>query len=478
MIDIGSAIGPYKVTKKLGEDRMGAVFSASHETNDRQVKIKVLHPEYAKVQELTSRFLNEARAVNRIDHPGVVKVSDFGQLPDGTAYIVMESVRGESMAEMIKQAGGPLPLAKALNYSTQLAATLAIAHEKGIVHRDIKPDNVLIVSDLQAPGAEQTKLLDFGIAKLTADANAAGVKTRTSAIMGTPHYMSPEQCKGGKNVDEKSDVYSFGVLLFVMLTGSYPFDGEGVGDIIDKHLFEPPPSARSVAPDVPDSLSQLITRLLAKNKDDRPKMHEVRAALSALQRSAPPLESDAQKQVGRTAPAEPRYTSALPIIPPPRPAVRMRLLLRISVVGLLIGSPLAAWLALRGTVETEGIAADGSAKGAGVQPRMIELRVDSIPTGAEVIRKSDGSVLGRTPLTMNRPASAEELVISLRLLGYAERELRLSLTADSRRSEVLTADEAPVIPTVPTNTRGKKRKKDKQDSTLDEPTSRRRADDE
>ena len=136
MLDIGSAIGPYKVTKKQGEDGMGAIFSAAHEGNDRRVTIKVLHPEYAKVQDLSNRFLNEARAVNRIDHPGVIKVSDFGQLPDGTAYIVMESLRGDSMADRLKQTGGPLPLGTALNYGQQLAATLAIAHEKGIVHRE------------------------------------------------------------------------------------------------------------------------------------------------------------------------------------------------------------------------------------------------------------------------------------------------------------------------------------------------------
>lgn len=460
MIDIGSAIGPYKVTKKQGEDGMGAIFSAAHAGNDRQVTIKVLHPEFAKVQDLSNRFLNEARAVNRIDHSGVVKVIDYGQLPDGTAYIVMESLRGESMADKLKQRGGPLPLGTALNYGRQLAATLAVAHEKGIVHRDIKPDNVLLVADANAPGGEQTKLLDFGIAKLTSEASAAGVKTRTSALMGTPHFMSPEQCKGGKNADEKSDVYSLGVLLFVMLTGSYPFDAEGVGDIIGKHLFEPPPTVKSIAPDVPDSLSQLVARLLAKSKDDRPKMYEVRDALGVMQSSAPLPESGRPKHVSPAEPAEKRHTNALPIVPPPGSAMRGRGLL-LAATGLLLLSALTAgWLAIHPASNADS---QGSRDAA---PPTAQLRIDSIPSNAEVVRKIDGKVLGRTPWKLDHPVATDDLVVILRLPGYADREVSLPQSMDSVRSVVLSAAEAsaetPSVPPEKTGKRGRKNKAEAQ----------------
>ena len=436
MIEIGATIGPYKIVEKLGEGGMGAVYKAVHEAIERTVAIKVLHPEFAKIAEFTGRFFNEARAVNRIDHPGVVQVGDFGELSDGTAYIVMEYLRGESLAARLEKVDGPMELASALNIAAQVADTLAVAHEKGIIHRDLKPDNIMLVADRAAPGGERTKLLDFGIAKLTHDANQAGVKTRTSAVMGTPHFMSPEQCKGGKNVDDKADVYSFGILLFVLISGSYPFDGDGVGDIMGKHLFEPPPSLKSAVPETPDPLVNLVMRMLAKNKEERPRMVEVAETLAALSRSVPVQRKTTKElqQIGLEPPRPSLYN--LPQVPPPVTAAsrgRVALFLSAVVLASATGATVT-WLLRSG--KSTSTSSDSSAT---KTTRLVRWQVDSQPAGADVIRISDGVVLGRTPWEATREASLGQLQIKLRLVGYADRQLDLDLAADCSYSEMLVA---------------------------------------
>jgi tRNA A-37 threonylcarbamoyl transferase component Bud32 len=265
---------------------MGEVFEGVHDAIERHVAIKVLHPEYAQRPEFISRFFNEARAVNRIDHPGLVQVSDFGQLADKTAYIVMEYLKGESLGERLKGRGGPLELPQVLNLGCQLADSLAAAHEKGIIHRDLKPDNVMVVADLQMPGGERTKLLDFGIAKLTED-GPVEVKTRTNSMMGTVYYMSPEQCKGAAKVDDRADVYSFGVMMYEMLSGERPFTGEGHGEIVVKQIMVEPEPLTSKAPSVPPEVADLVHRTLIKDKSKRPSMAEVAAELDELRALAP-----------------------------------------------------------------------------------------------------------------------------------------------------------------------------------------------
>lgn len=180
---INSRIGSYLITRKLGEGGMGAVYEALHEAIERRVAIKVLHPEFAKNADVAMRFFNEARAVNRVDHPGIVQIADYGRLPDGTAYIVMEFLKGETLSSRMRRAGGALPLVDVLQLGSLIAETLAAAHAMGIVHRDLKPDNIMVIADPQMPSGERPKLLDFGIAKLTD--NAGGSKTHTNALMGT-----------------------------------------------------------------------------------------------------------------------------------------------------------------------------------------------------------------------------------------------------------------------------------------------------
>ena len=174
---------------------MGAVYEARQEPLDRRVALKTLHAEHAKNKESIARFFNEAKALSRLEHPSIVQVSDFGHATDGTAYLVMEYLRGQSLASRLHELsarGELLPIATALQVCAQVADVLTMAHAKGIVHRDIKPANLMLVADPVAPGGERVKVLDFGIAKLTDQPGVA--KTATNQVMGTPAYMSPEQC--------------------------------------------------------------------------------------------------------------------------------------------------------------------------------------------------------------------------------------------------------------------------------------------
>ncbi len=300
-----TTIGPYRIVRQLGEGGMGVVYEAVNDTIERRVAIKVLHAEYAKDKETASRFFDEARAVNRIEHPSLVQVSDYGRTEDDTAYLVMEFLRGESLAQRLDKthaAGKRLGLSEVIRIAWQTADALRAAHEKSIVHRDMKPDNLMLVRDPIAPGGERVKILDFGIAKLL---KSGTKRTATSAVMGTPLYMSPEQCRGAGEVDERSDVYSLGVVLYEMLAGRCPFDAAGGGEVLGMHLFKEPPPLASLAPASPPELVALTHRLLLKDKDARPPMT---AVVSELARIAAKLSSS----LGIVAPPDGDNTTLLP----------------------------------------------------------------------------------------------------------------------------------------------------------------------
>ncbi|HNN91395.1 MAG TPA: serine/threonine-protein kinase [Pseudomonadota bacterium] len=282
-------IGPYRVVREIGRGGMGAVFEAVQPQIERRVAIKVLHSQFAQNEQLVRRFSVEARAVNIVNHPSVVQITDFGQLPDGTAYIVMEFLDGESLGSRMKRQGGKLSIVESLRLSRQIAAALAAAHTKNIIHRDLKPDNVMIVADPEAPGGERAKVLDFGIAKVAAAVTPgadnpieAMSTTRTGVMVGTPLYMAPEQCKGNGQVDAKADVYSLGVMLYRMLCGRPPFIGDGAGAVMAMHIYEPPPPLREFEPAVPEDLANLVHALLEKNPANRPTMQQVAHALEQL----------------------------------------------------------------------------------------------------------------------------------------------------------------------------------------------------
>src|SRR3954454_2598860 len=194
----GTQIGAYRVVKKIGEGGMGSVWLAEHLALGRRAAIKVLHPEVSNRPDIVTRFFNEARAATAISDPGIVQIFDFGQHVDGSAYIVMELLDGEPLDRRLQRAGA-LGLVDGLRLMRQVASTLGAAHARGIIHRDLKPENIYIVRDPEVPGGERAKVLDFGIAKLAG--TDVGVKTQTEAMLGTPAFMSPEQCRGAAHVD-------------------------------------------------------------------------------------------------------------------------------------------------------------------------------------------------------------------------------------------------------------------------------------
>jgi serine/threonine protein kinase len=262
----GTQVGAYRLLQQIGEGGMGTVWLAEHTMLGRRAAIKLLHPMFTVRQDIVTRFFNEARAATAIADPGIVQIFDFGQHVDGTAYIAMEMLEGEPLDKRLSRLGR-FGVNDAMRIMRQVASTLGVAHARGIVHRDLKPENIYLVRDPEVAGGERAKVLDFGIAKLTGDVQS---KTNTSAVMGTPAYMSPEQCRGAGRVDQRADVYSLGCVLYALCTGAPPFDtDEGAGEIIAMHLREQPKPPSTRAAGIPRELDALILRCLAKDPAQR-----------------------------------------------------------------------------------------------------------------------------------------------------------------------------------------------------------------
>ncbi len=277
---------------------MGAVYLAEHPVMGRKAAVKFLRRELAEDKTLVARFINEARAANAIRHPNIIDIIDVGTL-SGTdvPYMMMEFLDGESLAGRIARLGRLSP-AEAVAIALQTAAALGAVHAKGIVHRDLKPDNLFIIPDDVNPGRERVKVLDFGIAKLRGQIDSGSVKTHAGSIMGTPPYMSPEQCRGIQDdIDHRTDIYALGIILFEMLCGTAPFVSAGYGEVLVMHLTKPPPSPRQSNPGVPEHLEQAILKALAKTRQERfASMAELQAALVRAPNHT--VNSEARAKIG------------------------------------------------------------------------------------------------------------------------------------------------------------------------------------
>lgn len=283
-------IGPYRFIRMLGKGGMGTVFEAVHEAIERRVAIKILHPEMAANPEHAARFLNEARAANRIGHPGIVEIHDFDSLPDGTTFLVMEFLAGETLHKRFHRQGKQLELGEVLWVGREVASAISAAHSKGIIHRDLKPDNIMVVSDPDCARGERLKLLDFGIAKVAALSGKSEAVTQVGTVMGTLFYISPEQLRNTAQVDDRADVYSLGAMLYHLLAGHPPFQVNSDIELVAKHLLEAPRPLREVAPGAPEPLCTLIDTMLAKEPQARPAMAEVAQRCAELQEEV--LEAD------------------------------------------------------------------------------------------------------------------------------------------------------------------------------------------
>jgi eukaryotic-like serine/threonine-protein kinase len=259
----------YRLEERLGIGGMGTVYRARHLLIDRPVAVKVLNQRFVEDDAARTRFSREARACGRLQHPNAVTVTDFGQSQDGYVYLVMELLEGRTLRDVLAKEA-PLDAARAVALMLQISAAVAAAHEAGIIHRDLKPANVFIVQRAEDPFV--VKVLDFGIAKLAAeslDEDEALTLTQVGAMIGTPRYMSPEQCDGAE-LTPAADVYSLGVILYEMLTGTVPFSGSTPLAIAMKHTSELPRSPREIVASIPPALEELVLHTLEKAPAKRP----------------------------------------------------------------------------------------------------------------------------------------------------------------------------------------------------------------
>jgi serine/threonine-protein kinase len=308
---IGETVGGYHIVRQIGEGGMGAVYLGTHSILGRPGAIKVLHPELSSNRDIVGRFFNEARAAAAIRHPGIVDIYDFGFLADGSGYIAMEYLEGETLGTRLRRCGW-LSAGSATEIARQIASALHAAHGKAITHRDLKPDNVFLVQDPEI--GERVKLLDFGIAKLAAD-DTRGPHTRTGMVMGTPVYMSPEQCRGVSTLDGRSDLYSLGCILYELLAGRPVFDANAANEIVAHHMYFQPEPIRSQQPSVPELLAELIDRLLSKNPAMWPATaSDVVAMLEHCKtsESTPRIGGDQPAAIARVASAPERSAEGVP----------------------------------------------------------------------------------------------------------------------------------------------------------------------
>ena len=441
-----TSIGPYRIVRQLGEGGMGVVYEARQESLDRRVALKTLHPEYARNQETVTRFFNEAKVLSRLEHPSIVQVSDFGTTPDGTAYLVMEYLRGESLGHRLgalADRGERLPVVTTLQIAWQVADVLAVAHAMGVVHRDLKPDNLMLVADPVAPSGERVKLLDFGIAKLTNDRDRSGLKTDTQAVMGTPMYMSPEQCAGAGGVDARSDVYSLGCVLYEALGGRPPFIADGGGRIIAMHLFQEPAPLLSLSPKTPASVAELVHRLLTKDKRLRPNMSDAADSLGRLLsklsgagpvvRSRLPSSTDPDStQILRSAP--PSTTLGNSIGQHQNTTRRRRIFF---ITGSALALLVAVVITLRvGTPPPTKPIVVTPVNSLPVTPSpppvpLVKWTISSEPSGAAVFNEQ-GTMLGNTPWKAELTPKAGTRQLRLRREGYADSIIDLDESSDSQ----------------------------------------------
>jgi serine/threonine protein kinase/ketosteroid isomerase-like protein len=439
--------GKYEIVAPLGAGGMGAVYRARRVLIGDEVAVKVLHARLVDDEKLVERFRREARAAAQLHHPNVVTIHDYGEArgPEGFAYIVMELVRGESLRDLMRREGRLAP-ERAVSLMRDVCAGVAAAHRRGIVHRDIKPDNIIVTPADEDSPSERVKVVDFGIAKLR-DFAAEGTLTEVGAMVGTLFYMSPEQCKGDP-LDVRADVYSLGAMLYEMLAGTPPFTAPTPTGIILKHVNEPPPRLPQDL-GVPPALQSAITRALAKEQDERPRdasefALEIQAALThagesrpsadaffpasaqpahvtptpppqATPSASPAPSTDDARRAADTHPqpfaphtsAPPPYTSTQPpraqALPPARGSRRPFLI--VLLVGLLVGCGGLALLGLavytrRGGRRSAGVVNVNTRQPATPTPTVANVNASPTPDAVnDAMQRAEQKILAGTLLT-------------------------------------------------------------------------------
>lgn len=296
-LQIGDIVGSYRIVRALSRGGMGMVYEVLQTTLGRRAALKLMLPEYQGVPELRKRFLLEAKAANRVHHPGVVQIYEISELPDGSPYYIMEYLDGETLTTRLDRASKQAPFRlglPGLYPLRQVADVIAAVHKQGLVHRDLKPSNIMLVKDPAVPGGERAKLLDFGIVKVQDNHSLHGGKgsqTQVGQLLGTPGYMAPEQWGTRRPITEKADVYALGVILYHTLGGRLPFVAESNAELAAAHLMQPPPNIQREDPTVPDDFAAFLLAMLSKDPLMRPSMSEVLRTIDGALGLPPDLPS-------------------------------------------------------------------------------------------------------------------------------------------------------------------------------------------
>ena len=314
--------GRYRLERKLGEGGMGAVYEAEHTGLGKHFAVKVLLDMFTKQRDVLLRFQQEARTASTIGHENIIDIVDIGEEKDGRWYIVMELLKGHDLAHALRD-GGALPPARAASILRQICRALQAAHDKGIIHRDMKPENVFLTT--HGDNADFVKIMDFGISKVK-QAHDNVRLTQTGAVMGTPLYMAPEQARGDPDIDHRTDIYAVGVMAYEMFCGRPPFNGPTYIALLTQHLMEQPPRPSVVCPGIAPEIEALLLKSLEKDRNRRfESMAEMAAALSPITGAVGPgpytqgmpVATPSVAGFGTVTPSPWPGTGPLPAMPPP-----------------------------------------------------------------------------------------------------------------------------------------------------------------
>lgn len=451
--DEGTVMGSYRLVKLLAEGGMGRVYLAEHTRLGRKVALKLLRSEYSSNAPAIKRFFREARTVNDINHENIIEITDFFEKEGGDNFYIMELLKGKSLTDVLKEQGA-LPVPRTIDIALQVCRALTAVHAAGVIHRDLKPDNIF----LSERGSQKdfVKLLDFGVAKLLDVQDGMPVhQTGMGAILGTPQYMSPEQA-GAKPVDRRTDIYSLGVILYEMVTGRVPLNAETYGEMVIKHLTVTPPSPtdlRDLPQGIPGELEDLIMQCLEKNPNKRPQdMVEIVRRLELIGRA----ESLEFETLDLASPRGKRRA---------RIAVLFLLFLVCALVGFFLVANLGGEQPGPQPSVEVALVPENVGEVIPLEPiglAQVEVSFNSSPQGAEVYREGNPEPLGTTPFsaTFNPESGPENF--EFRLKGHRPAVQKVSLQENTRIAVSLAR-----FKKLPKAIRGKKKKKKKKLRTVE-----------
>ncbi len=425
-------LGRYAVTRKIGQGGMGAVYEATHTLIGKRVAVKVLLDKYARKEQVVARLEQEARLASSIGHEHIIDITDFGQTDDGRTFVVMEFLEGVSLAECLHREG-PLPETRILQIAQQVGDALSAAHKKGVVHRDVKPENVFL---LERNGKDYVKVVDFGISKSLRNSDLGEEDsprlTQTGMVLGTPLYMSPEQARGDEELDQRIDVYALGVIMYELATGRVPYTGTNYLSIISQVLNDDPVPPRELRPELSAEFEAVVLRAMDKDRDRR-------------YQTTDELVADVQTLLDDPS----RSTQRRRILPPRRASKRnpLRILAWVAGISVVIAAVVVTVSMMMGTEERlaaakidaplAAVAAPDAfvalAPPPDAAPQTVTIWIDTKPTGAEIYWGSRD--IGTTPTSFEAPVGNDKIELEAQLDGYDEAPFTINPLTDKAHDQ-------------------------------------------